>query len=69
MRVRFMIAIAIAIGVMTFGATMVFTGRVADHPGSIAKAMQTSNTLAPHEMHLNYEAMKELPVTEVKEPF
>jgi hypothetical protein len=25
MRVRFMIAIAIAIGVMTFGATMVFT--------------------------------------------
>jgi hypothetical protein len=42
---------------------------VADHPGSIAKAMQTSNTLAPHEMHLNYEAMKELPVTEVKEPF
>jgi hypothetical protein len=36
---------------------------------SITKAMETSKTLSPHQMHLNYKAMKELPVHEVKEPF
>jgi hypothetical protein len=29
----------------------------------------TSNTLSPHEMHLGYKGMKELPVLEVKDPF
>jgi hypothetical protein len=29
----------------------------------------TSNTLSPHEMHLGYKNMKELPVLEVKDPF
>ena len=29
----------------------------------------TSKTLSPHEIHLNYKAMKELPAREVKEPF
>jgi hypothetical protein len=64
-----MLAVAAAIAVIAFGATTVFTGRATDRAGSIAQAVQTSNTLSPHEMHLNYKAMKELPVTEVKEPF
>jgi hypothetical protein len=29
----------------------------------------TSKTLSPHEIHLNYKGMKELPVHEIKEPF
>jgi hypothetical protein len=31
--------------------------------------MAASNTLSPHQIHLNYKAMKELPVHEIKEPF
>jgi hypothetical protein len=31
--------------------------------------MATSNTLSPHEMHLGYKGIKELPVLEVKDPF
>jgi hypothetical protein len=69
MRVYIMIATAVAVVAIVFGAKTVFTGRSVEHTGSITKAMETSKTLSPHEMHLNYKVMKELPVNEVKEPF
>jgi hypothetical protein len=69
MRMRFMLAVAVAIAVIGFGAKTFFNARSTDHTGSIAKAMETSKTLSPHEIHLNYRAMKELPVNEGKEPF
>jgi hypothetical protein len=68
MRMRFMLALAAAIAVIGFGAKTFFNGRSTDR-ALITKAMATSSTLSPHEIHLNYKAMKELPVHEVKEPF
>jgi hypothetical protein len=35
----------------------------------VAKALATSKPLSPHEIHVNYENMKELPVRETNEPF
>ncbi len=69
MRMRFMLAVAVAIVAIAFGAKTFFNGRSVDHTESITKTMETSKTLSPHEIHLNYKAMKELPVNEVKEPF
>ena len=69
MRMRFMLALAAAIAVIGFGAKTFFNGRSTDRASLIAKAMAASNTLSPHEIHLNYKSMKELPVHEVKEPF
>jgi flagellar basal body-associated protein FliL len=69
MRMFIMLAVAVAVVVAVFGVKTLFNARSADHALSITKAMATSNTLSPHEMHLNYKAMKELPVNEVKEPF
>jgi hypothetical protein len=55
--------LAIAIAAIAFETrSALFHGRV-DAP-----ALPTSN-MSPHEIHLNYEKMKELPANEVKEPF
>jgi hypothetical protein len=35
----------------------------------MAGAVAASNTISPHEIHLNYVGMKELPVRETREPF
>jgi hypothetical protein len=35
----------------------------------MAGAVAASNTILPHEIHLNYVGMKELPVRETWEPF
>ena len=48
---------------LRFARSSLFHGRVN------TAAFATSNTLSPHEIHLNYKSMKELPVHEVKEPF
>ena len=69
MRMRIMLAVAVAIVAIAFGAKIAFTGRSVDHTGSIAKTVETPKTLSPHEIHLNYKSIKELPVHEVKEPF
>lgn len=69
MRMRLMLAVAVAIVAIGYGMKTFFNGRSVDHTGSIAEAITTSKTLSPHEIHLNYRAMKELPVHEVKEPF
>jgi flagellar basal body-associated protein FliL len=69
MRMFIILAVTVAIVAIGFGVKTAFTGRSADHAGSMTKAMETSKTISPHEIHLNYKAMKELPVNEVKEPF
>jgi hypothetical protein len=67
MKKLLVLAVTIAIATVVFGSA--FIPRSVDNAGSITKAMTTSKTLSPHEIHLNYKNMKELPVREVKEPF
>ena len=38
-------------------------------PAPAASAAEAANTLSPHEIHLNYRRMKELPVHDVKDAF
>jgi hypothetical protein len=66
MRKLVVLVFAVAVVAVVFGAKTFFGGRTVDHTGSVANA---SKTLSPHEIHLNYKTMKELPVHEVKEPF
>ena len=61
---RMLIALAIAVVIMAigFGARTIFASRSVD-------TQATSATLSPHQMHLDYKGMKELPVREVQDPF
>jgi hypothetical protein len=61
MRIFILLAAAIVVVAIAFGMKTTFIAT----PVTIA----TSNTLSPHEMHLGYKGMKELPVLEVKDPF
>jgi hypothetical protein len=65
MRMFIVLAVAVAIVAIGFGMKAVF---VRGSSGLMTGAMTTSNTLSPHEIHLNYEGMKELPVHEIKDP-
>jgi hypothetical protein len=69
MRKFIVLAVTIAIATIIFGLKSAFIPGAVDNTGSATKAMTTSKTLSPHEIHLNYKNMKELPVHEVKEPF
>jgi hypothetical protein len=69
MRKFVLLVVVVAAVVVLFGAKSFFGGRTADHSGLVANTMEASKTLSPHEIHLNYKSMKELPVHEVKEPF
>jgi hypothetical protein len=69
MRMLIALAIAVVIVAVAFGLKTAFIPGSVDHTGSAAKAMAASKTLSPHEIHLNYQKMKDLPVVEVKEPF
>jgi hypothetical protein len=69
--VRTLIVLAFAALVAAIGFRMkdTFVRASPGDPASIAKAMATIKPLWPHEIHRNYENMKELPVRETKEPF
>jgi hypothetical protein len=69
MRMLIVLAVAAVIAALSFGVKTIFIPRYADNIGSINTAVATSNTLSPHEIHLNYKNMKELPVDEIKYPF
>jgi hypothetical protein len=63
---RKLIALAVAVVIVAIAVWMkstLISGRVE------SREVATPTTLSPHEIHLNYKAMKELPVREVKEPF
>jgi hypothetical protein len=61
MRIFIVLAVAAVIVAVAFGMKTVFIAG----PSVLA----TSVTLSPHEMHLNYKNMKELPVHEGKDAF
>jgi hypothetical protein len=61
MRMLVMLAIAVVIVAIGFGVKAIYI------PGSVNVVAAT--TLSPHEIHLNYEGMRELPANGVKEPF
>jgi hypothetical protein len=69
--VRTMIVIAIAAAVLVIGfvAKTVLTPGSSALPDSANRPVAASTTLWPHEIHLNYKDMKELPIHEVKDPF
>jgi hypothetical protein len=68
MRMFIVLAVAVAIMAIGFGVKAVFVPGSSAVPGLMTGAMTTSDTLSPHEIHLNYEGMKELPVHEIKDP-
>ena len=69
MRVFIVLAVAVAVGVIGFGLKTAFTPGSPAQLDSINRAVAASNTLWPHQIHLNYKSMTELPVHEIKEPF
>jgi hypothetical protein len=69
MRTLTVLAIAVAVAATALGLKAVLAPGSSAAPESINRAVATSKTLTPHEIHLNYQSMKELPITEVKEPF
>jgi hypothetical protein len=56
-------ASAAVLSVFQESAAAAFSTEAADL-SSITGAMTTSKTLSPHQIHLNYQGMKELPVQE-----
>jgi hypothetical protein len=69
MRTLIVFAIAVVVLATGFQLKNIFIRGSSGDPASIAKAMATSKPLWPHEIHLNYESMKELPVRETEKPF
>jgi hypothetical protein len=69
MRTLILLSIAAVVLAIGFRVKSTFIPGSSDDPASVAKAMATSKPLWPHEIHVNYEHMKELPVRETKEPF
>jgi hypothetical protein len=67
---RTLTCFAIAVVIATLGVK-VKTAFLSGSPNAVAmtKEMATADTMSPHEIHLSYQGMKELPVHEVKEPF
>ena len=61
MRMFILLAVAVAVAAIGFGVKTIFT--------SGERTTVASKTLSPHDIHLNYKAMKELPVHEVKDAF
>ncbi len=63
MRILIMLVIVVAVVLIGYRlGTQYFT-----RPVSTAAAV--SNTMSPHDIHLNYKRMKELPVHDVKDAF
>jgi hypothetical protein len=63
MRILIMLAIVAVVVLIGYGvSTQYFT-----QPVSTAAAVW--NTMSPHDIHLNYKRMKELPVHDVKDAF
>jgi hypothetical protein len=69
MRMFIFFAIAVVIAALGFGVKTAFLPGSPNASGSTIKEMATANTMSPHEIHLNYQGMKELPVHEIKDPF
>jgi hypothetical protein len=69
MRTIIVLATAAAALVAGFVIKTAFTPGSSTSSDSSNRPVAASTTLWPHEIHLNYKGVKELPVHEVKEPF
>jgi hypothetical protein len=69
MRVLLVLAATGAAGIIGFGLKTAFTPGASAPTDSINRPVAASNTLWPHDIHLSYKNMRELPVHEIKEPF
>jgi hypothetical protein len=69
MRVFFVLTVAVGAGAIGFALKSAFAPGVSAPTDSVNRSVAASTTLWPHEIHLNYKDIKELPVHEVKEPF
>jgi hypothetical protein len=69
MRMLIMFVAAVVIIGMSFaiGTALIRVSSIAPTPA--ASATSAAATLSPHEIHLNYKRMKELPVHDVKDAF
>ncbi len=65
---RMFIVLGVAIVAIGFGVKTIFIPGTSADPGSITRSTATAKTLSPHEIHFNYQRMKELPVHEIKDP-
>jgi hypothetical protein len=68
-RTFILLAIAMAVVAAGFGLKTAFAPGSSATPASTDGTMAASLTLWPHEIHRNYQGMKDLPVNDVKEPF
>jgi hypothetical protein len=68
-RTTIVIAVAAAVVVTGFVVRTAFTSGSSVPSESANRPVATATTLWPHEIHLNYKGMKDLPVRETKEPF
>jgi len=68
-RTIIVIAVAAAVVVTGFVVRTAFTSGSSVPSESAGRPVATATTLWPHEIHLNYKGMKDLPVHETKEPF
>jgi hypothetical protein len=69
MRMFIFFAIAVVIAALGFGVKTAFLSGSPNALGSTTEEIATANAMSPHEIHLNYQGMKELPVHEIKDPF
>jgi hypothetical protein len=69
MRMLIVVAVAAVVVAAGIGMKRVFIPGSSAGPASTNGTMAASITLWPHEIHRNYQGMKELPVSDVKEPF
>jgi hypothetical protein len=69
MRTLMVLAVAVVVLAIGFQVKNILVRGSSGDTTAIAKAMATSKPLWPHEIHLSYESMKDLPVRETKEPF
>jgi hypothetical protein len=69
MRMFILFAVAVVIVALGFGVQTAFLPGSPSAVGSTAKEITTANTMSPHEIHVNYQGMKELPVHVIKDPF
>jgi hypothetical protein len=67
MRASIVIAIVVVVGALGFVARAMLVPGSSGKPGAANGPIEASATLWPHEIHMNYKNMKELPVHDVKD--
>jgi hypothetical protein len=55
------------VGALGFMSKAGFVQGLSGNPASVNAPVEASTTLWPHEIHKNYNSMKELPVHDIKD--